>query len=159
MLTRIWKAALLLCLLAGLPACRQSGGDAQSGHGHHHEPPHGGTAIILGNEDHHLELVLNAAEGKLDLYVLDGHMEQFIRIQQERLVLEIKEPEAKLLHLFPVEDRATGETFQSTSRFTVADEWLKRHSRFRGELKEIQIRGKQYRSVSIRFPEGNVKPH
>src|SRR5882757_2198315 len=46
---------------------------------HEHHPPHGGTPVVLGDEVYHVELVLDAAAGKLQAFVLDGEMENFIR--------------------------------------------------------------------------------
>src|SRR5476649_1038203 len=47
---------------------------------HEHHPPHGGTPVVLGAEIYHLEFVLDPASGQLSAYVLDGEMENFIRI-------------------------------------------------------------------------------
>src|SRR5688500_557791 len=52
----------LLVALVLLAGCGES---KHSGHGHHHTPPHGGTPVILGNEDYHLEFVLDASNGKI----------------------------------------------------------------------------------------------
>src|SRR5665213_759046 len=46
---------------------------------HHHHPPHGGTPVVLGNGAYHLELVLDAPTGRLQAYVLDAEMENFVR--------------------------------------------------------------------------------
>src|SRR5882762_6275415 len=48
---------------------------------HEHKPPHGGTPVVLGNEEYHLELVLNDAERKLQAFVMDGELENFVRVQ------------------------------------------------------------------------------
>ena len=49
-------------------------------HGTSTNPPHGGTPVVLGNEAYHLELVVDAASGTLQVYVLDGEMENFVRV-------------------------------------------------------------------------------
>src|ERR1700733_7713499 len=46
---------------------------------HEHKPPHGGTPVVLGDEVYHVELVLDAATGKLQAFVFDGELENFIR--------------------------------------------------------------------------------
>ena len=76
----------LLLLAAILPAFIAAGcskGPAPAAAGapphHHHHPPHGGTPVVLGNEDYHLELVLDGSTGRLQAYVLDGEMEDFVR--------------------------------------------------------------------------------
>ena len=57
-------------------------------HGHHHDPPHGGSLIQLGNEQYHLELVLDQDLTLMRCYVLDGHVEHFIRLAQEEIHCE-----------------------------------------------------------------------
>ena len=47
---------------------------------HIHVAPHGGTLVPLGEHAYNLELVRDADTGRLSLYVLDGHAENFIRI-------------------------------------------------------------------------------
>src|SRR3954463_15880960 len=46
---------------------------------HEHTPPHGGTPVVLGAEAYHLELVRDASAGKLQAFVFDGELENFIR--------------------------------------------------------------------------------
>ncbi|MBM3883174.1 MAG: hypothetical protein FJ387_26245 [Verrucomicrobia bacterium] len=75
-----------LCLLALtallVVACDRSAQrpDPRPAHSHHHEPPHGGTVVVLGNEEFHLEVLAHPTEGRLQVYFLDGHMDNFIRL-------------------------------------------------------------------------------
>ena len=76
---------LLLTLIPLLPGCgsdkdEHAGHDHGPAHKHEHRAPHGGTAVVLGNEAFHLEFVRDAATGTLTCYVLDAHMENFVRI-------------------------------------------------------------------------------
>ena len=69
-----------------LAACGDEHHHDHEGHdhgGHAHEAPHGGALVLLGEHGtgFHLEIILSK-EGMLDLYVLDGEVEHFVRIAQ-----------------------------------------------------------------------------
>lgn len=133
-------------------------GHDHDGHGHHHEhtPPHGGTAVVLGEEAAHIELVLDPAAGRLRAYVLDGELENFIRVKDAALALAVREATGeRALILAAVADPATGETAGDTSLFEAAADWLKTTPRFEATLREITVRGATYRDVTFKFPEGN----
>src|ERR1039457_5448401 len=54
--------------------------ETEAVHKHEHHPPHGGTPVELGEEEYHVELVRDAAAGKLQAFVLDGELENFVRV-------------------------------------------------------------------------------
>ncbi|NBR85443.1 MAG: hypothetical protein EB141_03460 [Verrucomicrobia bacterium] len=147
-------AALALACLGGCS------GDTKPSHGHgghHHEPPHGGTAIDLGEEEAHVEFVLDAAAGKLTAYVLKAHMAGFQRITQESLELVATvggKPET--LTLKAVANAATGEKAGDTSQFEAQADWLKAAKTFHAELKSITVRDKAYTALKFNFPKGEA---
>jgi hypothetical protein len=127
-----------------------------SGHGHEHTPPHGGTPVILGNEDYHLEFVHDPAAGQMHAYILDGHMDRFIRIPAESFEVQAQLPDREESLVFrPVANTATGETVGDTAQFTAEAEWLKGGAEFDAVLKTITIRGKEYSAVKFNFPKGH----
>lgn len=133
-------------------------GAAKSAHshgGHEHVAPHGGTAIELGEEAFHVELVLDAEQGLLTAYVLDGELENFIRCDLERIQILVTEPVPTTLNLLPVANPATGETVGQTSQYEVRADWLRAAPRFSAEISQIRIRGQVFEKVAFRFPEGN----
>jgi hypothetical protein len=143
---------LALVLLAG---CGESK-HGDSHHGHQHTPPHGGTPVVLGNEEYHLELVLDPASGKLQAYVLDGHMDKFIRLTNESFTVTAKlvgKPETLVFRA--VANPATGEKVGDTSQFEAQAGWLKSASAFAGELDALTIRRKRFEKVPFTFPKGN----
>ncbi len=147
-----------VALLAFCVGCDKS--KSASGHshgGHHHEPPHGGTAIDLGDEEAHLEFVLDAAAGKLTCYVLKPHMSGFQRITQEALELTATVGgKAELLTLKAVANAATGEKAGDTSQFEAQADWLKTAKSFDAELKKVGVRGKDYTALKFNFPKGSA---
>lgn len=133
-----------------------AGHDHGDGHKHEHRPPHGGTAVVLGREAFHLELVRTAETGLLTCYFLDGHMESFIRIPAPSLALETTvSNRTSTLTLLPVANAATGEKAGDTSQFEAKADWLKTTPNFTGRIPAITVRGATFTNVTFRFPEGN----
>jgi hypothetical protein len=126
-------------------------------HGHHHEPPHGGVPVVLGNEEFHLELLLDNSAGTLTAYVLDGHMEDFIRVAAEsfEMIIEPADGVRKTLEFKAQESSRTGETVGDTSQFIAADPMLTEVTEFKVEIPAISIKGRDYAGISFNFPEGN----
>lgn len=123
---------------------------------HEHHPPHGGTPVVLGDEAYHLELVLDAASGTLQAFVLDGEMENFIRCAAVTVEIDAKVGgESKMLVLAAVANPATGETVGDTALFEAHANWLKTETVFNGVLKKITIRGATFAGVKFNFPKGN----
>ncbi len=127
-------------------------------HAHEHKAPHGGTAVVLGNEAYHLEFVRDAASGKLTAYVLDGEMEKFIRLKAAALELAVTTGgEKRTLALRPVANSATGETVGDTSQFEAQADWLKNTPAFDAVVTSIEIKGTKFEQVAFNFPKGNEK--
>jgi hypothetical protein len=153
----------LLLLAAILPAFIAAGcskGPAPAAAGapphHHHHPPHGGTPVVLGNEDYHLELVLDGSTGRLQAYVLDGEMEDFVRSSAPSIAIaSAGDGGTREVTLAAVPNPETGETVGDTALFEGRAEWLRGSAGFDGVLKAITIRGTTYADVRFNFPRGN----
>jgi hypothetical protein len=125
-------------------------------HKHEHVPPHHGTPVVLGNEEYHVELVLDAAAGKLDAYVMDGELENFVRVQQPTFeVVASHQGHEDTLIFKAVPNQATGETVGDTSQFETQADWLKTEKEFDAVLKNLTVRGSKYQDIKFNFPKGN----
>lgn len=103
-----------------------------------------------------MELVLDPAAGRLQAFVLDGEMENFIRIAAGAIEIDAKAAgQDEQLKLQPVANSATGETAGNTSLFEAKADWLKHTTNFDATLKEIDVRGSIYSNVKFNFPKGN----
>src|SRR5690606_22133283 len=112
------------------------------GHGHMHVAPHGGTVVMLGDEAFHLEFVRDAAEGTLTAWVLDAHLENFIRIPATEIpLIAVVEGTPQALALAAVANPATGESVGDTSEFRAQAEWLKTADLFETIVPAITVRG------------------
>lgn len=163
MLKKMFPKLAALALLAGCSVENDPSADSShnnhaksSDQKHRHLPPHGGAPVVLGEELYHLEFVLDEASAALHCYVLDGHMEKFIRIQDPKLILKVK-PD-KTVVLTPVVSRATGESVGDTSHFSAQLDWAKERKRFAAMLQEITIQGNRFENVAFLYPEGNESP-
>ncbi len=163
--SRLISLLSLSAALVALTACSKS--DPHAGHDHsataakhehEHKAPHGGTPVMLGKETYHLELVRDAAAGKLSVYVLDGEMENFIRIAAPSIEVVATVGGAKqTLTAAAIANPATGETAGNTSLFEAQADWLKTTSTFDGVVTKVEIRGTAFTAVDFNFPKGNEK--
>jgi hypothetical protein len=149
-----------LILAATLPALVAAGcfkaapaADSAPPARHHHHPPHHGTPIVLGDEDYHVELVLDAATGTLQAFVLDDEMENFVRSSTASIVISAGAGHEVTLAAVP--NPETGETVGDTALFEGHADWLKDTPLFDGVLKAVTIRGTTYKDVKFNFPHGN----
>jgi hypothetical protein len=128
---------------------------AASGH-HEHHAPHAGTPVVLGHEEYHLELVRDAATGKLAAYILDGEMEEFIRVKASAFDVEATVGgERRPLTFQAVANSATGETVGDTSCFEVQADWLRTTASFDATLAMLKIKNTTFLKVAFNFPKGN----
>ncbi|MBI5767676.1 MAG: hypothetical protein HZA93_07760 [Verrucomicrobia bacterium] len=156
--TRILLGPIVAAALAFLSACSKH--DDHAGHAHAtaqhaHTAPHGGTLVEIGEHAYNLELVRDAAAGKLTVYVLDGHAENFVRIKSPSLEIAASGGASKrLLALRAVANSATGETVGDTSCFEAQADWLKTESTFDASLAAIEIKGTNFTAIAFNFPKG-----
>lgn len=131
-------------------------------HKHEHKAPHNGTLIVLGDEFAHLELVLQK-DGKLTGYVLGGEPDTSVRIKQEEIQLKLSVPKEEgksdvkelKVTLKAVANILTGEKKGDSSQFETEVEGLKAIKIFEGVIVSITIKGKEFKDIKFKFPEGN----
>ena len=152
-------AGLLVISFVFLSACRQKSEAVAASTKpakHEHHPPHGGTPVVLGDEVYHVEFVLDADAGKLQAFVLDGELENFIRSAAPSFeVVATVNGESKTLVFASIANPATGETTGDTSLFEAQADWLKTTEEFDAVLKTLTIRGTVFSDVKFNFPKGN----
>ena len=153
---------LLVFVFLILGACSKSPdppSSSSAGHSHDHHAPHGGTAVVLGEEAYHLEFVHTPETGTLTAYLLDGHMEDFIRTSAATFdVIAQVGNETRPLTFRAVSNPSTGETVGDTSQFEVQADWLRSPARFEGTLKSLMVRGRTFSDVPFTFPGAPAHP-
>ena len=146
----------ILFTLAGCSKAPMGAADAVQPHRHHHHPPHAGTPVVLGDEEYHIELVLDESAGVLQAFVLDSEMENFVRSSAPRIEITATfagGPHALVLQAVP--NPETGETVGDTSLFEAQADWLKTTKEFDGVLRSVEIRGTTFTDVRFNYPKGN----
>jgi len=150
--------SLSVATLAGCGENKAKPAEQETPAKHAHKPPHGGTPVVLGNEEHHVELVLNPLEGRMDAYIMDGELDNFQRIKAESFPMTVRLPDQEQTLLFKaVPNNATGEKIGDTSMFAAQAPWLKAAKSFDAVLPQIEVRGSIYTNVEFNFPKGNDK--
>jgi len=173
--TSMCVMTLVVCYVAGCnpeppPKPAEQAGhddhdDHEHEHGHHHhhaeKGPHGGTLVAVGEEAAHLEIVLDAATGKLTAYVLDGAAKKAVELQQDTIDLgfSVQKEGAKKDDLPEFRDLILKQSADSNSEYTGQSDDLKGLKEFGAAIGSITIGDKAYKNVEFRFPEGNEHDH
>ncbi len=149
-------------ILAGLVALGQAGCSGGHDHDHphaephHHEPPHGGAGVTLGDEEAHIEFLADAEAGMITAWFFTPHMERYLRIKAESFEVLAKLPDGEARLAFKaVANAGTGETVGDTSQFVAGADWLAGVESFDAVLPEVSIQGRVYRNVAFKYPKGN----
>jgi hypothetical protein len=114
---------------------------------------------VLGGEFSHYELVLEPVAGKLTVYVLDGEAEKAVRVKQEQLTFKLKPRGSKAkpvtLVAKAIANELTGEKLGDSSQFEASSPALKGIKAFDGVLVLGQVKGRSFKNLKIKHPEGN----
>ncbi len=132
-------------------------GRAVDGQDHHHDAPHGGTLIELGDHFAHLELMFDAGTGTVTAWILDGGAEAPIRLTQPTLAIIIDAPPALANRPLELQARAsvlTGERVGDSSEFVFTHQGLRGLERITGRVIEVTVRGATFRDLRFDVPAG-----
>jgi len=119
---------------------------------HVHEPLLGGQLMALGEHGsgYNLELLIDE-NNRFSVYILDAHAENFVRIEQESLQVDLSDGNTTSLILHAVADSATGETVGNTSHFKTKGT-VEKFLPLNGIIEMIEIGSKQYSAIEFFFP-------
>jgi hypothetical protein len=165
----ILSTALMLTVAVG---CR----DSADSHGHSHDgeaahdhdadadhdqaPPHGGTPVVVADDQFHLELVLDATAAKMRAYVLDGHLEGYVQVPETNFVMVAKaggKNEQLVFQRTP--EPTSGSVPEKSSIFEAQADWLKVAKEFEGLIPTITLNGKTFTNILFSFPKGTKHVH
>ena len=120
---------------------------------HAHVAPHGGQLVELGEHGSgfNLELVLHE-DGFLQIYVLDAHVDNFVRISAGSIDIKITDSNGteKTISCEPVADPITCETIRSSSLFT-SNERIRDLIPFKGIIQNIEVMEFSYENIEVNF--------
>lgn len=116
------------------------------GHAHVHIAPHGGVLHELGNHAHNLELVTRP--GGFDLYVLDSHATNFVRIASPMIAAQAVVAGTPIPIVFAAQaNPATGERVGQTSHFAAV--WTEAAPPAEIRIDQVEVQGATYRDLVI----------
>lgn len=114
--------------------------------GHAHAAPNGGVLVELGDHAHNVELVTRP--GGFDLYLLDAHASNFIRVAEPALAANAFVAGRVVPLAFVAQaNPASGETVGQTSHFAAA--WPEAVAPERIQLARVSLNGVVYRNIDI----------
>ena len=112
--------------------------------------------MTLGDEEAHIEFLVDAEAGTVTAWFFKPHMEQYLRIKAESFVVLATLPDGEARLTFAaVANAGTGETVGDTSQFVARADWLAGAGSFDAVLPEVSVRGTVYRSTAFNYPKGN----
>ena len=129
---------------------------------HEHHAPHQGSLQVMGEEFAHYELCLDPASGTLTVYVLDGEAEKPVRVKAKVLLFKLTPRGTKKtvrVLAKAVANELTGETVGDTSQFEATLAALKGVTALDGVLLQGEVKGRVFKSLKIKHPEGNEDGH
>ena len=112
--------------------------------------------MTLGDEEAHIEFLVDAEAGTVTAWFFTPHMERYLRIKAESFEVLAKRADGEAKLTFTgVANAGTGETVGDTSQFVARADWLAGVEAFDALLPEVNIQGRVYRSVAFNYPKGN----
>jgi len=144
----------LIAVALALAGCGKKPDDhAPRAGGHSHAAPHGGVLVELGEHQYNLEFVRDSAAGRLTVYVLDGHAENFVRLAQPEIGIAVRRGDLGTeLVLKAVANPATGETVGDTAQFEATVEFFAGTIPFDAVVKSVTLRGTKFENVRVTVP-------
>lgn len=126
---------------------------------HVHKAPRGGALVELGDHEANIEVLADPTSGTITGYVLDAHASNPVRIGQPSIHMMLALPSGETsVTLQAVASFLTGEQPGDTSQFEAVVPEAVGVESFSGRITEIEARGKVFRDVPFRYPEGG-QPH
>jgi hypothetical protein len=123
--------ALILC---GCPAKVKTVETAKSGgHSHPSAGPHGGPLVEWGDEEYHLELLLDRAKKQATVYVLDGDAKKAVPIKSATITMTATSAQPPIAITLKAEPD-TGDPPGSSSRFSGQHDILGGTAMLKGEI-------------------------
>lgn len=128
-------------------------------HTYGHAPPHGGTPVLVAEDTFHLELVLDAGAGKMQAYILDGHLGKHVQVPETSFVLSARIGGKREELLFQRAPEPGATQSDKSSLFEAQADWLKTAKEFEGHIATITLNGAMFTNISFPFPKGTKHVH
>jgi hypothetical protein len=124
----------------------------QAGKGHVHAAKHGGVAVELGEHEYQIEFTVGETPGTIRAYIMDGHMEEFVRIEAATFAATAAVDGQTIPLVFAaVADPATGEKIGDSSLFEAKVAGLNAGAAVELKIPALLIKGRTYTNIAARL--------
>ena len=165
--------ACSILVLAGCNQSSQTSSQSESAvdHGHSHASgadhdhahpsgtPHGGTPVQVGDHGFHLELVSDPIDGKLHAYVLDAHMEHYVKVPLTTFELVAKTDGQEERFTFTAVTNPPSGSATNTALFSASASNLASLANFEGVIPRITLGNETFENVTFSYPKGSRHSH
>jgi hypothetical protein len=146
-------AALACSVLVLVSGCGRDDHAPHAHTDHVHAAKHGGVAVELGEHEFQIEFTHGDTPGTLLAYVMDGHMNEYVRIVAPNFAGTATVDGMTFPILFEATaEPATGEKIGDSSLFTARVAGLAPQSVIDLSLRALVIKGHTYENVTVRLP-------
>lgn len=149
-------AIIVVFLCSGFALVSGCGRDGHAPHAHTdhvHEAKHGGVAVELGEHEFQIEFTHGDTPGTLFAYVMDGHMNEYVRIAAPSFSATATVDGVAFPIVFEATaEAATGEKIGDSSLFTARGSGLATKSAVDLSIPTLVIKGHTYQNVTARVP-------
>ncbi len=115
-----------------------------------HSPKMGGQLVEIGSHEFNVELLRDASSGKISLWVLDAHAENFLRVTNETVTISVSDAgKDETVVLKAVANALTGEKVGSTSQFEGQSDAFKTAKPLAVRIPTLQIGAKQFSGTAV----------
>jgi hypothetical protein len=149
------RLLLLLVLALALTGCgpKQRAADISAHHAHEHAPKHGGVLAELGEEEFHLEFAFGNTPGVLQAYVMDAHVEDYVRINASSFAVTATIGDQTFPLTFQaIASTETGESVGDTALFEARSDSLIQQRAIKLTIPTITVKGRTFTGVTAELP-------
>jgi hypothetical protein len=139
--------------LAMLGCGKKAAHEAKAHGGHVHEAKHGGVAVELGEHEYQMEFTFGDTPGVLRAYIMDGHMNDYVRIDLPSFSATANVNGSSYPLVFQATtSSATGEKMGDTALFEATEAWLAARPAIELAVPVITVRGHTYSNLTVHLP-------
>lgn len=113
----------------------------------------------VGDHGFHLELVSDPIDEKMHAYVLDDHMEKYVKVPLTQFELIAKTAGQERRLKFNAVTNPPSGSATNTSLFTASATNLASLTNFQGVIPRITLDGKTFENVTVSYPKGSRHSH
>ena len=123
-------------------------------------PPHGGALVKLGDNEAHLEFLLDSDDGWLSMYMWDGEARDPVRSNAEQIGMIVTvhndelpaEQRTFTLSLSPVESLVTGDVVGDSAHFEAQNDRFVDLEALDGVIPHLTVLGSDFQDVAFQYP-------